>query len=140
MGVCVQDSGELKDILAAVGHQGKELCSIMSVISLGDVMTECLSIFWRYTCLLLSIHFGGTDHITETTRQINQCIHVDAESVSGSFLTLSFALPSLTVCLSLSLPCYHSLSILFAVWGHYIYSIADRYQVCVSFPSMLTAV
>lgn len=59
----------------------------MSVISLGDVVIECLSIFWWYTgtCLLYSINFGETDHITEMTLQINQCIHVDAESVSVLF-------------------------------------------------------
>lgn len=66
----------------------------MSVISLGDVVTECLAIFWWYTCLLHCIHFEGTDHITEMTPQINQCIHVDAESVSvfsSVFFSLSLA-------------------------------------------------
>lgn len=115
----VWKTAELNDISAAVGHQGKGLYSTMSVISLGDVMTECLSIFWWYTCLLLSIHFGGTDHITETTSQINQCIHVDAESVSGSssvlfsFFLLHKSLSALPHCVFISVSALLPLSVYF---------------------------
>lgn len=136
---CVQHVSWIKRYISC---NWRNIQHVMLVISLEDVMTECLSIFWWYTCLLRHIHFGRTDHITKMTPQINQCIHVDAESVSVSVFSSPFSFLSLlttVVCLSLSLPCYHSLSILFVVWGHFIYSIADRYQVCVSFPRKLSA-
>lgn len=145
VGVCLQDSAELKDTLAEVGHQWKELYSTMSVISLGDVMTECLSIYDIHVYYPVFILEGQTTLLKRHLKSINafmwmcQCL-VLPQSFSLSFSCTSLSLPSLIVCLSLTLSWYHSLSILFAVWGHYVYSITERYQVCVTFPSMLTAV
>ncbi len=144
MGVCVEDSTELNDISAAVAP-GKGTVQHNVIHFIGrfyDSVNHSLVIY-----MLTSQYSFWRDRPHYKNNTSNQSMHSCGCWVSVWFflspflsLSLSLAQVSLIVCLSLSLPCYPSLSILFAVWGHYIYSITDRYQVCVSFSSMLTAV
>jgi len=64
------------------------------------------------------------------TLQINQCILVDAESVSV-LLSLFLFLPSLHLCLSLSLPCYRSVYFVYGVGALYLFYRRQIPGVCI---------